>query len=135
MKNNEANPIILFDGVCNLCNSSVNFIIKHDPEAQFLFASLQSEFGQKFLNERGLENKIFSTLYLWKPNVFYLKKSQAALKIARILGGKFAIIGNFNFFPVLLSDYVYDQIAKNRTKLASQKCFLPNEKERAKFVQ
>lgn len=126
---------VFYDGDCGFCNHWVQWILKNDGKDQFLFASLQSEFGQKFLNERGLENKIFSTLYLWKPNVFYLKKSQAALKIARILGGKFAIIGNFNFFPVLLSDCVYDQIAKNRTKLASQKCFLPNEKERAKFVQ
>ena len=126
---------VFYDGDCGFCNHWVQWILKNDGKDQFLFASLQSEFGQKFLNERGLENKIFSTLYLWKPNVFYLKKSQAALKIARILAGKFAIIGNFNFFPVLLSDCVYDQIAKNRTKLASQKCFLPNEKERAKFVQ
>lgn len=126
---------VFYDGDCGFCNHWVQWILKNDGKDQFLFASLQSEFGQKFLNERGLENKIFSTLYLWKPNAFYLKKSQATLKIARILGGKFAIIGNFNFFPVLLSDYVYDQIAKNRTKLASQKCFLPNEKERAKFVQ
>ncbi|KIA88051.1 thiol-disulfide oxidoreductase DCC family protein [Kaistella jeonii] len=126
---------VFYDGDCGFCNYWVQWILKNDVKDQFLFSSLQSDFGQKFLTERGLENKEFSTLYLWKPNSFYLKKSQAALKIARIMGGKFAIIGNLNFFPSFLSDLVYNQIAKNRTKLASQKCFLPNGKERAKFVE
>lgn len=126
---------VFYDGDCGFCNQWLQWILKNDLKDQFLFSSLQSDFGQKFLKERGLENKEFSTLYLWKPNLFYLKKSQAALKITRILGGRFGIVGNLNFFPSFLSDFVYDQIAKNRTKLASQKCFLPNEKERAKFVE
>ena len=126
---------VFYDGDCGFCNHWVQWILKNDVKDQFLFASLQSEFGQQFLNERNLENKEFSTLYLWKPDVFYLKKSQAALKIARILGGKFSLIGNLNFFPNFISDLVYDQIAKNRTKLAAQKCFLPNAKEKAKFIQ
>ena len=126
---------VFYDGECGFCNHWVQWILKNDTKDQFLFSSLQSDFGQKFLKERALENKEFNTLYLWKPKSFYLKKSQAALKIARILGGKFAIAGNLNFFPSFLSDFVYDQIAKNRTKLASQKCFLHNEKEKAKFVE
>ena len=126
---------VFYDGDCGFCNYWVQWILKNDVKDKFLFSSLQSDFGQNFLQERGLENKEFSTLYLWKSKSFCLKKSQAALTIARLLGGKFAIIGNLNFFPSFLSDLVYDQIAKNRTKLASQKCFLPNGKERAKFVE
>ena len=81
-----------------------------------------------------LENTEFMTLYLLHPHVFYLKQSPSALNIARVLGGYFALLGNLNFFPAFISDLVYDQIAKNRNKLASQKCFLPNEEERAKFL-
>ena len=125
---------VFYDGDCGFCNHWVQWILKNDRKDQFLFSSLQSEFGQKFLKERALENKVFSTLYLWKPESFYLKKSQAALAIARILGGKFSIVGHLNFFPRLLSDFVYDLIAKNRKKLMSQNCFVPNEKEKAKCL-
>ena len=99
-----------------------------------MFAALQSNFGQTFLKERGLETKQLSTLYLWKPTSFYLSKSQAVLAIARILGGKYALIGHLNFFPNFISDFVYERVAANRQKLASESCFLPNAKERAKFV-
>lgn len=125
---------VFYDGDCGFCNFWIQWILKNDHKDQFLFSSLQSDFGQDFLKERGLENKELSTIYLWKPKSFYLTKSQAALAIARILGGKYAIVGNLNFFPNFISDFVYDQIAKNRLKLASQKCFLPNKKERAKFI-
>lgn len=125
---------VFYDGDCGFCNHWVQWILKNDQKNQFLFASLQSDFGQNFLNERGLENKVFSTLYLWKPESFYMTKSQAALAICRILGGKFAWVGNLNFFPNFLSDFIYDKIAENRKKLASNKCFLPNEEEKSKFV-
>lgn len=126
---------VFYDGDCGFCNHWVQWILKNDSKDQFLFSSLQSDFGQKFLNERGLENQKFSTMYLWKPQSFYLAKSQAALAIARILGGKFALIGHLNFFPSFMSDFVYDKIAANRQNLATNSCLLPNEKDRAKFVE
>ena len=125
---------VFYDGDCGFCNHWVQWILKNDHKDKFMFSSLQSEFGQKFLNDRGLENQKFSTLYLWKPEFFYLSKSQAGLAIARILGGKFALIGHLNFFPSFITDFVYEKIAANRLKLSDNKCFLPNEKERAKFV-
>lgn len=126
---------VFYDGDCGFCNGWVQWILNNDRKDQFLFASLQSDFGQKFLNERNLENKQFSTLFLWKPNSFYLTKSQAVFKVARILGGKYAVLGNLNFVPSFISDFVYHLISVNRQKLASQKCFVPSEAEIKKFVE
>lgn len=125
---------IFYDGECGVCNHWVQWVLNNDKKDQFLFAALQSDFGQKFLKDRNLENKVFSTLYLWKPHTFYLHKSQAAMAIARILGGKFALIGHLNFFPNFISDFVYDRVAQNREKLAGNQCFLPSEKEKSKFL-
>ncbi|WP_027377174.1 thiol-disulfide oxidoreductase DCC family protein [Kaistella palustris] len=125
---------VFYDGDCGFCNHWVEWILKNDRNDQFLFASLQSDFGQNFLNDRNLEAGNLSTLYLWKPKSFYFKKSQAVFAIARILGGKFAVLGNLNFFPRFLTDAVYDLVAANRQKLYTQKCFLPNEKQKSKFV-
>ena len=125
---------VFYDGDCGFCNFWVQWILKNDLKDQFMFAALQSDFGQEFLKERGLETKQLSTLYLWKPQSFYLKKSEAALKIASILGGKYSFIGYLSFVPKFISDFVYDKISENRKKLATNTCFLPNEKERAKFV-
>jgi predicted DCC family thiol-disulfide oxidoreductase YuxK len=125
---------VFYDGDCGFCNFWVQWILKNDLKDQFMFAALQSDFGQEFLKERGLETQQLSTLYLWKPQSFYMNKSEAALKIASILGGKYAFIGYLRFIPKSISDFVYDKIAENRKKLATNTCFLPNEKERAKFV-
>ena len=125
---------VFYDGDCGFCNFWVQWILKNDLKDQFMFAALQSDFGQEFLKERGLETKQLSTLYLWKPQSFYLKKSEAALKIASILGGKYSFIGYLSFVPKFISDFVYDKVSENRKKLATNTCFLPNEKERTKFV-
>ena len=125
---------VFYDGDCGFCNFWVQWILKSDVKDQFMFAALQSDFGQGFLKERGLETKQLSTLYLWKPQSFYLNKSEAALKIASILGGKYSFIGYLSFVPKFISDFVYDKISENRKKLATNTCFLPNEKERTKFV-
>ena len=125
---------VFYDGDCGFCNFWVQWILKNDLKDQFMFAALQSDFGQEFLKERGLETKQLSTLYLWKPQSFYLKKSEAALKIASILGGKYSFIGYLSFVPKFISDFLYDKVAENRKKLATNTCFLPNEKERTKFV-
>ena len=76
---------VFYDGDCGFCNYWVQWILKNDRKDHFRFAALQSDFGQKFLKERRLESNEFNTIYLWKPNEFYLLKSQAIVKIARIL--------------------------------------------------
>lgn len=125
---------VFYDGDCGFCNYWVQWILENDKKDLFLFAALQSEFGQQFLKERNLENKQFSTLYLWRPNYYYLKKSEAVTKIAKLLGGKYAVLSHLNFLPRSISDFFYDKISENRMKLSSQKCFLPKESHKNKFV-
>jgi len=125
---------VFYDGDCGFCNHWVQWILKNDKKDLFRFAALQSEFGQHFLKERGLENKDLNTLYLWKPEEFYLIKSQAITKIAKLLGGRYALLGSLNIFPKIVSDKIYDQIAARRLKLATQNCLLPTPEEREKFV-
>ena len=127
--------IVFFDGECGVCNFWVQWILERDRNDQFMFASLQSEFGQKFLSERGLETKQFNTMYLWKPNSYYLIKSLAVLKIADLLGGiyKLSVVGKL--MPTFLSDKIYDKISENRMKLSAQKCFLPDQHQKKKFIE
>lgn len=126
---------VFYDGDCGFCNYWVQWILNNDKKDSFRFSALQSEFGQNFLKERGLENKKFNTLYLWKPNSFYLVKSEAVSKIAKLLGGKHAVLAAINIFPRFFSDFIYDKIAKNRQKLSSQKCLILTEEEHKKFVE
>ncbi|WP_027379933.1 thiol-disulfide oxidoreductase DCC family protein [Chryseobacterium daeguense] len=128
--------IVFFDGECGVCNFWVQWILERDKKDQFLFASLQSDFGQKFLTERGLDTKVFKTMYLWKPNEYYLIKSKAILKIANLLGGSYKALSWLGklMFPAV-SDRIYDIISNNRMKLANQKCYLPTPHERAKFIE
>lgn len=126
---------VFYDGNCGFCNYWVQNILKNDEKNQFLFSSLQSEFGQNFLNERGLESKDLSTLYLWKPQSFYLSKSPAVFEIANVLGGKYKLISFLRYLPQTMSDMVYEKMAENRSRFASRKCFLPNEKEKEKFIE
>ncbi|MDQ1160888.1 putative DCC family thiol-disulfide oxidoreductase YuxK [Chryseobacterium sp. SORGH_AS 447] len=127
--------IVFFDGDCGVCNFWVQRILERDKKNRFMFASLQSDFGQKFLSERGLNTKVFNTMYLWKPNRYYLEKSRAVLKIADLLGGVYKLSAIGKLVPKFLSDKVYDKISENRMKLANQKCYLPTPEERKKFIQ
>lgn len=134
-ENWEDKHIVFFDGDCGVCNFWVQWILERDRKDQFMFASLQSDFGQKFLSERGLETKVFNTLYLWKPGKYYLTKSRAVLKIADILGGIYKLSAVGKIFPVFLSDKAYDLVSRNRMKLANQKCFLPDAHQKKKFIE
>lgn len=127
--------IVFFDGDCGVCNFWVQWILKRDHNNRFLFASLQSDFGQTFLSERKLNTEVFNTLYLWKPNHYYLEKSNAVLQIANILGGIYQLSAIGKIIPRFLSDRIYDLISKNRMKLANQKCYLPTPDERKKFIE
>lgn len=131
----EEKHIVFYDGECGFCNFWVQWILERDKNDEFMFASLQSDFGQRFLKERGLDTNELSTLYLWKPHQYYLVKSKAVLKIANLLGGIFKISSVANLFPRIITDSIYDKISKNRMKLASQKCFLPDQHQKKKFIE
>jgi len=131
----EQKHIVFFDGECGVCNFWVQWILERDKKDQFMFSSLQSDFGQKFLSERGLETKQFNTLYLWKPHRYYLVKSKAVLKIANLLGGIYNISVMGKLIPAFISVKVYDKISENRMKLSAQKCFLPDQHQKKKFIK
>ncbi len=128
--------IILFDGVCNLCNNSVNFIIEHDKKDVFRFASLQSEIGQKLTSERGIDPEELDSIVLIEPGVAYFKKSTAALEISKELSGGYSMLKYFSFLPEGLRDGVYDLIANNRYKWFGKKesCMIPTPELKAKFL-
>ena len=125
---------VFYDGDCGFCNHWVHWILKNDHKDLFRFASLQSDFGQNFLRDRGLDQKQLNTIYLWKPESFYLIKSDAILTIAKLLGGKYYVMAKLNIFPKFFSDGIYNQVAKRRQKLGPKNCELPTPEERKKFV-
>ena len=135
MTNTDATKYYVFyDGECGFCNFWVHWILKRDDKDQFLFAALQGEFGQKFLSERNLELTDLDTLYLWKPDEYYLRKSHAVFKISEVLGGIYQFISVLRFLPTAITDFLYDRVAENRKKLATQACEIPTPEERKKFI-
>lgn len=128
--------IILFDGVCNLCNSFVQFVIKYDKKDIFRFVALQSDLGKKIIKNIGLENKNIDSVVFYEPNVFYLIKSNAALEILENLGGIFKIAILLKIFPRFFRDFIYDFIARNRYKWLGKKdsCMIPTLELKAKFL-
>lgn len=119
--------IILFDGVCNLCNGSVNFIIRRDPESKFKFASLQSEVGQKYLQKFSITDKELNSVILIDNEKYYLK-SQAALRIVSELSTPLRYLSILHYIPRFIRDLCYDIIAKYRYRIwgKTKTCQLPD---------
>lgn len=128
--------IVLFDGVCNLCNSTVQFIIKRDTHNQFKFSSLQSEYGQNFLKERILDSSDFKSIILYEPEVAYYTKSTAALKIAQNLGFPYNLLSVFLLIPSFIRDWIYSLVSKYRYHLFGKKdsCMVPTPENKRKFI-
>jgi predicted DCC family thiol-disulfide oxidoreductase YuxK len=129
--------IILFDGLCNLCDSAVQFIIRHDPKDIFRFVSLQSDLGQEITKHLGIDTHKIDSIILYQPGLAYYYKSEAALEIAKNLGGIFYFASLFSILPVSFNNYVYDYIAKNRYKWYGKKdhCMIPTKELQAKFLE
>ncbi len=128
--------IILFDGVCNLCNSTVNFIIEYDKNDFFRFAALQSEQGKKFQTKFGLNPKELNSVILIDEDKIYFK-SDAVLKISDELGFPFNSLNWFSFLPKIFKTWVYDLVAKNRYAIFGKKdvCRIPTPELRSKFLE
>lgn len=128
--------IILFDGVCNLCNNAINFIIEHDKKDVFRFASLQSDLGKKLISERGIDPEVLDTIYLIEPGVVYYEKSTAALKIAGDLSGGYSLMKHFIYLPKFIRDGVYNLVASNRYSWFGKKesCMIPTPELKTKFI-
>ena len=128
--------IILFDGVCNLCNSAVQFVIQHDGKDVFRFVALQSELGQQILKHIGVSPANIDSIVLYEPGVAYYYKSSAAIEIARSLGGFWHFGTVFRIIPTGVRNLLYDYVAKNRYKWYGKKesCMIPTAETKAKFL-
>ncbi|PHQ29165.1 thiol-disulfide oxidoreductase DCC family protein [Leeuwenhoekiella nanhaiensis] len=131
----SAEKIILFDGVCNLCNGAINFIIKHDPKAQFKFASLQGATGQKLLAKHHINPKETASIVLIEPERVSVKSS-AALRIAKYLDRGYPLLYGFMIIPGFIRNAVYDFIAANRYKWFGKKnsCMIPTPELKSRFL-
>ncbi|WLR42495.1 thiol-disulfide oxidoreductase DCC family protein [Bacillus carboniphilus] len=129
-------PILLFDGVCNLCNDLVRFIIKRDHHARFLFASLQSESGQNYLNKFGLCQTNFDSFVYVEGDKYYTK-STAALHMFKTLGGFWRLLFIFILVPKPIRDFIYNYVAKNRYKWFGQQdsCMMPTPELKKRFLE
>ena len=128
--------IILFDGVCNLCNSIVQFVIKRDKKAKFTFASLQSESGQALLNNLGLPTTQFDSFVFIHHNNYFIKSS-AALHVLKELGGVWKLFYVFIIFPSPLRDFFYNIIAKTRYRIFGKRdaCIIPTPDIKQRFLK
>ncbi|WP_407522072.1 thiol-disulfide oxidoreductase DCC family protein [Lacibacter sp. MH-610] len=127
--------IVLFDGVCNLCSSSVQFILKRDHKDQFLFGSLQGNYGQGVLSKYGMPPNEFNSFMLLEGERLYTKSS-GALRMLRHLGGAWRLLYAFIIVPKFIRDAVYNFIAQNRYRWFGKKeeCWLPKPEWKKKFL-
>jgi len=127
--------IVLFDGVCNLCNSSVQFIIKHDKKKQFRFASLQGNYGQAFLKKHNLPADNFNSFILLEGDKVY-NRSEGALRMLKHLGGRWSLFYAFIILPKFIRDNVYNWVARNRYKWFGKReeCMIPTPDLKERFL-
>lgn len=126
--------IILFDGVCNLCNASVLFVIERDKKNVFQFASLQSSFGQQVLKKHQLSSSDFDSMILLQDGIIH-QRSDAALRIAKELSGAWKLLYGFIIVPRFIRNGVYNFVARNRYKWFGKQeaCMIPTPELKAKF--
>ena len=131
----DERPIILFDGVCNLCNAAVQFVIRHDKKKQFTFASLQSETGQSILSSNDLPINVFNSFVLVENDKVYTR-STAALRVTKKLNGLWPGLYAFMVVPKFIRDWVYDRVSNNRYKWFGKKdeCMIPTPELKARFL-
>lgn len=128
--------VVLFDGVCNLCNGSVQFIIKRDVKQIFKFASLQSTYAKDQLIKFGLPPLgLYSVMVIENGELY--QRSDAVLRILANLGGFWYVLSGFKIIPRLLRDALYDAVAKNRYRFFGKKdqCMIPTPELKTRFIE
>lgn len=128
--------IILFDGVCNLCNSAVNYVIKHDKKDVFRFVSLQSDLGQEISYYIGVNTNKMDSFILYEPGIAYYTKAAAAFRVAAALGGLVSLLKIFSVLPKFVQNFGYDIVAKNRYQWfgKTESCMMPSGETGGKFL-
>ena len=135
MSQNQSKGIVLFDGVCNLCNHSVDFIIKKDKKASFKIAALQDEKSRVLLNKFRINSKELGSVILIQDGKVFMK-SRAALEISRKLVWPWPLLYPLVLIPHQLRDTLYDWVARNRYRWFGKKetCRLPSPEEKSRFL-
>lgn len=128
-------PILLFDGVCNLCNGFVQFVIQRDPAGTIRFASLQSEAGQTLLRAAQMPAEELSTVVLYENGRFYTH-SDVPLLVVRKFGGAWPLLYGFVIIPKFIRDSIYNWIARNRYRWFGKResCMIPTPNLKARFL-
>lgn len=134
----DRQPLVIFDGVCNLCHGAVRFIVARDPKAVFQFVALQSPIAQALLAETSISQAAAQadTVYLIKDGEVFIK-SEAAIEIAKSLIGYWPWLRFLRWLPLGLRDWAYDFIARYRYRLFGQSplCLLPDDETKSRFVE
>ncbi len=131
----DIDKIVVFDGVCNLCNRLVIFIIKKDPKAKISFASYQSPAGEKILKKYSIKYSGYGSIVYLSSGVAYTK-SRAILRIFKDIGSFWKLLYLFIIIPRPIRDWIYDKIAQNRYRLFGKEasCLVPSEKIKDRFI-
>lgn len=132
----ENKKIVLFDGVCNLCSSAVQYIINHDKKDIFRFVALQSDLGISICKYLGISFSKMDSIILYDPKTAYFYKSSAVIEIAKNFGGLWKLTPVFRIVPIFISDRIYDYVAKNRYNWYGKKesCMIPTPELKSKFL-
>lgn len=127
--------ILMFDGECNFCNSSVNFVVDNNKKKDIIFCSLQSKTGQDILKHFLLPTENFNTLIFIENGKYYIK-SKAVFRLSNYLDGYIKYISIFNVVPALITNFFYDLIAKNRYRLMGKAnaCRIPTKELKERFL-
>ena len=131
----DSHPVLLFDGVCNLCNRWIQFVIERDPDARFRFAPLQSSVAQQLLAETGYEGETLDSVVLVQDGEYY-DRSDAVIRTARQLGGIYRLLGPFRFVPARLRNISYDFVATRRYRWFGKRdaCMMPTPETEKRFL-
>jgi predicted DCC family thiol-disulfide oxidoreductase YuxK len=141
MNESEANPIVLYDGVCGLCNRAVQFLLKRDRHDQFRFAPLQSDFAANLLQRHRIDHTKLDTVYAvvnhGQADEKLLAKGDAFLLFAKVLGGVWRIAGLGRVIPRPIRNWLYDFVAANRYRVfgKAETCMLPDPAYKHKFLE
>ncbi len=128
--------VVYFDGVCNLCNGAVNFLIDRDKNKKLTFASLQSEAGEDALRRYGLPSGEYDSFIFLNENGQLYQKSDAVLEVVKVLGGGWSLLYGFKIIPRSFRDWIYTQVAQNRYRWFGKRaeCRLPTPELKARFL-
>ena len=128
-------PVVLFDGVCNICNSAIQFILRHDKRKVFSFSSLQSDFGKQFMADSGLSDHFPDSVILYENGQVFTR-SDALIRIAEILGGFYRLVVVLRIIPRSFRDTLYNFVASHRYRWFGKResCIIPDPGLSDRFI-